>query len=184
MPITTNSLTAMAKPISLFTNKPFEVSIITDVPVESTESFVAACEGMCQLGFGIKVMPKGDSAWQEACFELEKLYPDNFAVLEAVTSNREVALNKSQVVLFAKVPTAKELQLLQKKGLVAVLPWPTCEKHVDMMNFDAQQESGNCFLYTPAHTWDLVATMVRAFENYKFSYDWGQLKKRWKGTKV
>ena len=184
MPLTTSTISAMAKPVSLFTNKTFEISIISAVKVESVESLISACEGMCQLGFKFKVMPKGASVWQEACFDLSQEYPDNFTVLEAVAANQPLVLQKSQVVLFTEVPTATELKMLQKKGLIAMLPWPACEKYPEMMSFDAQQESGNCFLYTPEHTWDLVGNMVRAFENYKFSYDWGQLKKRWKDTRI
>lgn len=174
----------MSETVSIFTNKPFEISLITEVNLASVETLVAACEGICELGFRIKVMPKGDQTWQEACFDLAQKYPDNFLVYEAVASNQELALGKSQVLLCTEVPAAADLKLAQKKGLIVMLPWPACEVHKDLSNFDAQQESGNCFLYTPEHTWDLVANMVRAFENYKFSYDWSQLKKRWKEAKV
>jgi len=185
MSSTTLTPSAMDKPVSLFTNKTFEISIISAVKDEVVaETFVEACEGMCQLGFKIKVMPAGHKVWQDACFKLEESYPDHFQVLESVATNRDDCLKHSQVVLFAENPGARDLKLLQKKGLVAVLPWPSCESFPMMMTFDAQQESGNCFLYTPGHTWDLVATMVRAYENYKFSWDWSQLKKRWKDTKV
>ena len=171
-------------PVSLFTNKAFEVSIIAAVESEQAQTFVDACKGMCQIGFKVNVVPKGCKAWQDACFDLAKEFEANFTMLEATPTNQTAALQKCQVVLFAGIPTAAELKLVQKKGLVAVLPWPSCEKFTDMTTFDAQQESGNCFLYTPQHTWDLAATMVRAFENYKFSYDWNQLKKRWKNTKI
>jgi len=171
-------------PVSLFTNKAFEVSIIAAVESGQAQTFVDACKGMCQIGFKVNVLPKGCKAWQDACFDLAKEFEANFTMLEATPTNQTAALQKCQVVLFAGIPTAAELKLVQKKGLVAVLPWPSCEKFTDMMTFDAQQESGNCFLYTPQHTWDLAATMVRAFENYKFSYDWNQLKKRWKNTKI
>lgn len=170
--------------VSLFTNKSFEISIITGVEKEGSATLIEACRGMCQLGFKINALPQGAKAWQDACFDLQSEFPDNFIALEAVPANRELALKNAQIVLFPAVPSMADLKLLQKKSIMVALPWNACETFTDMMNFDAQQESGNCFLYTQNHTWDLAANMVRAFENYKFSYDWGQLKKRWKDTKI
>lgn len=174
----------MNKPVSLFTNKSFEISVLSPVNKDQAKTFAEACRGMCQLGFKFKVLVKGADVWQAACLKLATDFPDLFTALESIPANQAAVLEKSQVVLFADAPSEKDLKMLQKKGLIAVLPWPSCEKYPTMMTFDAQQESGNCFLYTPSHTWDLVANMIRAFENYKFSYDWSQLKKRWKTTEI
>lgn len=171
----------MTKPVSLFTNKPFEISILQSVDEKQAQYFAEACSGMCQLGFKFKVLVGGADVWQKQCLDLAAAFPESFVALESESAD---FLQTSQVVLFGATPTAKQLSRLQKKGILAVMPWPSCEQFPELINFDAQQESGNCFLYTPEHTWDLVANMIRAFENYKFSYDWSQLKKRWKLTEV
>jgi len=184
MSVSTVTPSAMTTPVSLFTNKPFEISIISAPEANAVDSLVSACTGMCQLGFKLCVLPKGNKAWQDACFEMQSNFPDNFVMLESNPKNQEESLKKSQIVLFPATPSSAELKKVQKKGIIAALPWPSCEDFNILENFDAQQESGNCFLFTPQHSWDLAATMIRAFENYKFSYDWNQLKKRWKETKI
>jgi len=171
-------------PVSLFTNKIFEILIATSISKSEVLDLKVMCEGLCKLGFKITVLPKGDQTWDQACHELSSSFLDAFNLLERLPANEDLALKTSQLIFFGKEIDQRLLEKSKKKGIICALPWSTCEMIPSLMNFDAQQESGNCFLYTPEHSWDMVATMVRAFENYKFSYDWNQLKKRWKDTKL
>ncbi len=43
--------------------------------------------------------------------------------------------------------------------------------------YNAQQETGNAFLYDPPSMWNCFAAMVRALETYRFPFDWKTIQK-------
>jgi len=59
-----------------------------------------------------------------------------------------------------------------QNGIVPILP--TCGR---VNNFDPQKESGEGFTFEQGNFWQMVDSLVRAAENRKFSYDWGNIKK-------
>ena len=44
-----------------------------------------------------------------------------------------------------------------------------------LKDYNPVTESGNAFLYKEDNLWLFYAALVRALENYKFSYDWQNL---------
>lgn len=41
-----------------------------------------------------------------------------------------------------------------------------------LKNYNAKEESGNSFLFEHFNHWEIFAAVVRALENFQFSYDW------------
>lgn len=157
-----------------FATKPFNIGVISPLTQKrNSEFFFKACEAMCELGFTISVLAIGDEISQSKCFDLAQKYPKQFEVLEALPKNKNKILNHSDVILFSAIPNEENLKRVLKKGIVPIMPY---QKH--FYNFDAQSEFGNAFLFSENNFWDFFATIVRAFENFKFSYDWGNLQKQ------
>lgn len=161
-----------------FATKLFNIGVIAPLTQRrNSEFFFRACEAMCELGFMISVLAIGDEVSQSKCFDLAQKYPEQFEVLEALPRNKNKILTHSNVILFPATPLEDNLKKVLKKGIVPIMPY---QKH--FYNFDAQSEFGNAFLFSEDNFWDFFATIVRAFENFKFSYDWGNLQKQIKKT--
>lgn len=76
------------------------------------------------------------------------------------------------VVLGSKLPT--EFKDIIEAGIVPIMLAGTNPK---AENYDATQEKGNSFLFPKASAWHIYGTLVRALENFRFSYDWENLRK-------
>ncbi|NCP67523.1 hypothetical protein GW756_02480 [bacterium] len=162
-----------------FVQKKFTIGVI--LPLTETnrsELFFQTVEPLCDLGFTFSVLAVGDQASQEKCFDLSQKFPDNFELLESIPANRDKVVQKSQVVLFTSSPDKKVIKELSRKGVVPIMPYD--DALIEFASFDVQQEQGNCFLYNPENQWECLATIIRAYENFKFPYDWGNLRKNLK----
>lgn len=133
----------------------------------------------CEMGLSMIVLAEGDQEGQRNCFELSEKYTKNFSLRESVAENRDAILAQSDVVLFVTEPTREQLQLAVAAGCVPVMPTGGV-----LENFDAQSESGEAFTFESGNLWSLVAAMVRASENRKFSWDWKTLQKNLTAVKI
>ena len=162
------------KNLTKFATKHFNIGVIAPLTQKrNSDFFFRACEAMCELGFMISVLAQGDEVSQRKCFDLAQKYPGQFEVLEAIPRNKNKILSGADVMLFPAEPEEGNLKRVMKKGIVPIMPY---QEH--FYNFDAQSESGNAFLFTPDNFWEFLATIVRAFESFKFSYDWNNLQKQ------
>lgn len=162
-----------------FVQKKFTIGVILPLTqANKADLFFRTVEPLCQLGFSFSVLAVGDQASQEQCFELSQKFPEEFELLESIPSNRAKVLQHSQVVLFTSSPEKSLIKELSRKGVVPIMPYD--DKLIDFASFDVQQEQGNCFLYDADNFWECLATTIRAYENFKFPYDWGNLRKNLK----
>ena len=173
----------MPKVMPHFAQKHFNIGIM-DTPHKDLEpAFVAqSLEAFCSLGFSVNLTAEGNQDQQKAFFNAEKLYPAQCQILEGGKKDREKLVSLASVALFWDVPSAASLQNLAKEGVIVILPYN--ESLAGIENFNAQTEKGNVFLYEPGNFWSFMATVIRAFENFKFAYDWNTLKKTWKASEV
>ena len=162
-----------------FVQKKFTLGVISPLnDKHRSDLFFRTVEPLCELGFRVSVLAVGDQASQQQCFELSQKYGHQFELLESIPSNRDKVLQKAQVVLFTAAPDRDILKELARKGVVPIMPYD--DSLADFTTFDVQQEQGNCFLYDPNNFWECLATTIRAYENFKFPYDWGNLRKNLK----
>lgn len=75
------------------------------------------------------------------------------------------------VILSDKVP--KEFNMLVERGIVPVMLRGT---HPNAENYQPSQEKGNSFLFPKLSEWYVYGSIVRALENFHFSYDWENLR--------
>gem|GEM_PF-1203798 len=164
-----------------FVQKKFTIGVILPLNEKNrSDLFFKTVEPLCELGFSFKVLAVGDQGSQEHCFELSQKFGNNFELLESIPANRAKVIQKSQVVLFTSTPEKSLIKELSRKGVVPIMPYD--DAMLEFTSFDVQQEQGNCFLYDPNNFWECLATAIRAYENFKFPYDWGNLRKNLKAV--
>jgi hypothetical protein len=114
----------------------------------------AVAPGLQDLDARIRVLGKG-----------AKQLPHAFSLEEAMEEAH------IWVVLGKKLPS--EFSMLIEKGVVPVMPQGIHEK---AENYSASQEKGNAFLFSKLTEWHVYGSLIRALENFGFSYDWSNLK--------
>ncbi len=151
--------------------KKFNIGFITPLSETDAESFSRIVEAVCELGFNLSVILESDSETQTRCLALEKEY-SNFKILENTLQNKEKILDNSNVILLFNESGKKTAEQFLSRGIVPIIP-----ENCGFENFDAQSESGNAFTFERENFWQLLHAIIRASENYKFSYDWKNLQK-------
>ncbi len=111
-------------------------------------------KGLDQLEARVRVLGQGGTRFPHA-FSLEE------AVEEA----------NIWVVLTDRLP--KDFSMLIERGIVPVL---LQDLHPRAENYNASKETGNAFLFQSLNEWSIYGALVRALENFGFSYDWESLK--------
>lgn len=66
--------------------------------------------------------------------------------------------------------TQKEVFYALEKGVVPIVSHSFPLSYLE--NYNPNLENGNCFMYYKHSAWSIFATLVRAYENYRFPYDW------------
>lgn len=157
----------------------FRIGSIVPLSADGAELFCRAVEAACELGFEVTMLAEGDQGGQRHCFELAEKYSKNFSLRESVAENRDAILSQSDVALFVTKPTSQQIRAAINAGCVPVVP----EGGV-LQNFDTQAETGEAFTFVQGNVWSLVAALVRASENRKFSWDWKTLQKNLAAAQV
>jgi len=152
--------------------KRFSVGMILPLTEKNNaEFFLRSLEALCELGFEIKVLGEGDAVSQKKCFDIMKCYPRQFEVLESHLQNREKLLASVDLLLFPEMPDKGVLKMVRDRQIVSVFP-----SNSFFQDFNAQEESGNAFLFHKNNFWEFFTAIIRASENYKFSYDWKNIR--------
>ena len=128
--------------------------VIIDAREADPELLESLAPGLEELDARVRVLGKG-----------AKQLPHAFSLEEAMEEAH------IWVVLYEKVP--KELSILVEHGVVPVMLQGIHEK---AKNYSASQEEGNAFLFSKLTEWHIYGSLVRALENFGFSYDWSNLK--------
>lgn len=79
------------------------------------------------------------------------------------------------VVLSNELP--KNFSMVIERGIVPVM---LKGLHPEAENYNPVEESGNAFLFPKISPWNIYGALVRALENFAFSYDWENLRKEGK----
>ncbi len=74
------------------------------------------------------------------------------------------------VILGDKKPI--EFNMLTERGIV---PVAHCDLDSKLQDYNAPAEEGNAFLFSKTNAWSVYGSVVRALENFNFSYDWKNL---------
>lgn len=172
----TATATKPASASSLKTKKIFTLGVVTPITKgQNGEEIVSGLEAASEYGFRVLILAVGDESSQQKCLEIANKYPYTFEILEDNAQNKEKILDLSHVVVLSEKPTKAIFSKLQKKSVIPIVP-----EKCGFQNFNAQKESGNAFEYRLDSAWQVVRAIVRASENFQFTYDWRNLQKNLK----
>lgn len=124
--------------------------VILDIRGADPKVTEALAEGLEQLDARFRVL--GDGL---------KSLPHAFSMEEALEEAH------MWVVMGDKLP--KEFDMVIERGIVPIM-LPGLHKEAE--NYNPVQESGNAFLFPKLNHWQVYSALVRAIENFSFSYDW------------
>lgn len=79
------------------------------------------------------------------------------------------------VVLSNKLP--EEFSEILSRGIVPVM---LADLNPNAENYEAAKEKGNAFLFPKLTKWHVYGSLIRALENFQFSYDWENLRQHGK----
>lgn len=85
----------------------------------------------------------------------------------------EEALEEAHLWVILSEEAPKELNLLAERGIVPVM---LSGLHPYAENYDPVKETGNAFLFSKMTPWHVYGSLVRALENFNFSYDWENIR--------
>lgn len=85
----------------------------------------------------------------------------------------EEALEESHVWVVLAPHLSKDFSMVVERGIVPVMKEGL---HKDAQNYNPVEEAGNAFLFHELSAWQVYGSIVRAVENFAFSYDWETLR--------
>lgn len=132
--------------------------VVVDVRDADPKLLKGFAEGLEDADARIRVIGKG----------VETL-PHAFSLEEAIEEAH------IWVVLSNKLPA--EFDEIVERGIVPVM---LNGLHKDAENYEASKEKGNCFLFPKLTQWHVYGSLIRALENFQFSYDWESLRQNGK----
>nr|HPO05639.1 hypothetical protein [Candidatus Gracilibacteria bacterium] len=145
------------------------------------EMILESLPALIELGFQIVIRGRGSKKYQTRIESLLNMHPLQIAVVndDSASLRKLYAAADVGIITYYDKEMEETLAQILSYGLV-----PISTNHPDLANFDPINEKGNAFIIKRNNTWQLIASIVRANENYKFSYDWKNLQKSVMKTKL
>lgn len=85
----------------------------------------------------------------------------------------EEALEEAHLWVILGKELPKDFSMIVERGIVPVM---LSGLHPDAENYNPVEERGNAFLFPALTAWQVYGSLVRALENFAFSYDWENLR--------
>jgi len=128
--------------------------VVLDTRTADPRLVDALLPGLEELGARFKVLGPG-----------AKTLPHVFSL--------EEAMEESHIWVNLSSALPKEFTMIVDNGIVPVM---LAGLHKNAQNYSAVAEEGNAFLFQKLSSWHVYAALVRALENFAFSYDWENLR--------
>lgn len=126
--------------------------------------------GISDMGFQLVIRGNASQDFKKV---IESFVEDHSALCTIVSEEEyREAYDVSDVLLtFSEDPkTISEVKFSLSKGVIPVVSHDFPLENIH--NYNPNLETGNCFMYYKHTPWSLFATLIRAYENYRFPYDW------------
>lgn len=133
------------------------------------ETMLAFFDAVMRMGYKIKVV--ANDAMKQGFFDLEARDKKRCTVIDTTNADDKI-WQKVDVMVFGENTSKEMIQKCAENGVVPITPEGGL-----IEDFNPQKESGTGFTFEEGNFWQMVDALVRAAENRKFSYDWGNIKK-------
>lgn len=141
--------------------------LVPDYPDSLLEMLENMADGLKDLSVQIALVDPHDQELGSRLQALHQRLPKQIIVIQQTAELDEEVFD---VVLL------DDLDDLHLKDLKAFKRVPLASSGL-IQGFDPVEETGNGFCYQKNDFWSLYAAVVRLTENYRFSYDWGNIVK-------
>lgn len=115
-----------------------------------------------------KINKKEEQVLKEL-FEAITLLDINFNIIKKADTAGEKKLFKLADTILVLNPESKLFKEALKSGVVPII---LKTPKLTLKEYDLLSEQGVCFCFENINKWEIFAAIVRAFESYKFPYDW------------
>lgn len=126
--------------------------------------------GISDLGFQMVIRANASSDFKKVVEE----FVDDHSGLATIIPEDEYkdAYEVADVLLtFSEDEnTQEEVAFALGKGVIPVVSHGFPLSYIE--NYNPNLENGNCFMYYKHSPFSIFATIIRAYENYRFPYDW------------
>lgn len=135
------------------------------------DGMVPFFDAIMRMGYKVLVGGHGDQQYKKRLFDLEARDSKKCTMVDESEQDEKI-WKKVDAMIFGVAPTADMLRKCAENGVVPIVPAGGV-----VNDFDPTKESGEGFTFVPQNFWSMIDAFVRAAENRKFSYDWGNIKK-------
>ena len=126
--------------------------------------------GLSDMGFQIVIRANASEEYKK----IAEAFADDHSALCTIISEEEYreAYDVSDVLVTfsADKETLSQVQYGLSKGVVPIVSHDFPLANIE--NYNPNLENGNVFMYYKTTPWSIFATIIRAYENYRFPYDW------------
>lgn len=125
--------------------------------------------GILEQAVEIVITGIGTKQYQDYFEDLAEKFPHKVTIIPDNEENRRklyAAADMTLITCDAK-ECIEEVKKTMNYGVVPIVP------EIDgVTDYNPVQEKGNGFVYKKTSPWSLFATFIRAYENFRFPYDW------------
>lgn len=140
-----------------------------DLKSQDVRLVLEVIDGFMELGLQVVMFEPKETALAAELASFAKKHSAQMAVLPRSEAQKKQLLSVSDVtLLFSEDPTF--VNAAWKAKSVPVSPLGKV-----VVDYNPVAESGNGFVYSAGKKWSLFASCVRAYETYKFPYDWNTI---------
>lgn len=125
--------------------------------------------GILEQAVEIVITGIGTKKYQDYFTELAEKNPHKLTIVADTEDNRRKIYAASDMILVTgeSKECSDEVKKVMNYGVVPVAP-----EMEGLEDYSPTQERGNAFVYKKASPWSFFATFIRAYENFRFPYDW------------
>ena len=132
--------------------------------------------GLSEMGAQIAFRANASEHYKDILLAFQKDHTDR-CVIVADHQYQEILRASDAVIFFSHTPEIMkdDLQIALTNGVIPIAPAPFVPRFLE--DYNPNLEIGNSFLYPFLSPWSLFGALVRTYENYRFPYDWKNIKK-------
>ncbi len=152
----------------------FIVCITTPLFDENNADLWAALlPGLSDMGFQIVIRANASEKHKDIAMAFAE---DHSALCAIIDEEEYMSVYEVSDILLTfsqDKETIREVKHALAKGVIPVVAH---DFPLDILeNYNPNLENGNSFMYYKQTPWSIFATIIRAYENYRFPYDWRNL---------
>jgi glycogen synthase len=152
-------------------NNHFMVLITTPLFEENNAKlWVDILPGLSDMGFQVVIRGNASNEFKNIVEAFSSDHPSLCAIIDEEDYKDAYEVSDVLLTFSSDKKTKSEVLYGLSKGVIPIVVHDFPLKQLE--NYNPNLESGNSFMYYKNTPWAVFATLIRAYENYRFPYDW------------